>query len=283
MTVRNALRGVIAATATAAGTLAYSAGVPAQAPAMSLADRTLSRPGVRWIHQRTRDADVYVLAGSASAPMLTVLATASQRAVESNLRWLGERTARGRLSLFFVGSRDEMSPFTGTRSGGWSVVAEGTAFLVGNDSTAPAVIHEVMHLLSWRLWGTPGGMWMSEGVATAAVGSCGDWDVDEIAAALYRDRQLPTIAEMRRRFRTGGTQGSAYYISAGSLVSFIDNGWGRNRLRRLWQSGGMAAAGEILGNTTLSVEQRWRSHLASIDPPATWARMSRQIARFGCE
>ena len=249
----------------------------------TLAERTLARPDARWIHRRTADANVYVLSGSMAAPMLPLLALQSQRAIESNLQWLGERASKGRLNLFFVGSRDEMRPFTGTRSGGWSVVAEGTAFLVASDSINPALRHEVMHLLAWRLWGTPGGAWMSEGVATAAVGGCRDWTLDAIAAALYRDRQLATIAEMRRRFRNGGTQGAIHYLSAGSLVEFIDRTWGRDKLRELWQSGGMGGAGRVLGVTPLALEQRWRSHVAEQTTPERWNAMRRQIAALGCE
>ena len=187
------------------------------------------------------------------------------------------------LTLFFVGSRDEMRPFTGSRAAGWSIVGEGTAFFVANDSIRPAIRHEVMHLLSWRLWGTPGGMWMSEGVATAAVGRCNKWEIDGIASALYRDRQLATIDEMRRRFRTGGTQGTINYLSAGSLVSFIDKTWGRDKLRELWQSRGMSGAQQVLGVSPLVIEQRWRDSVMREPPAASWHVISRSIAQSGCE
>lgn len=258
-------------------------GLEAQNAAGTLAERTLARSDVRWIYRRTADANVYVLAGSVAAPMLSYLATESQRAIEANLKWLQERSSRGRLNLFFVGSRDEMRPFTGTRSGGWSVVAEGTAFLVASDSVHPAIRHEAMHLLSWRLWGTPGGVWMSEGVATAAVGGCRDWALDEVAAALYRHRQLATITEMRRRFRNGGTQGTIHYLSAGSLIEFIDRTWGRDKIRQLWRSGGMGGADRVLGVTPLALEERWRSHVAEQVAPQNWNVMRRQVAALGCE
>lgn len=257
--------------------------VEAQRAPATLAQRTLDRSDVRWVHRRTADANVYVLAGSVPATMLTHLAGESQRAIEANLQWLGERGSNGRLNLFFVGSRDEMRPFTGTRSGGWSVVAEGTAFLVASDSVNPALRHEIMHLLSWRLWGIPGGVWMSEGIATAAVGGCRDWTLNEIAAALYRDRQLATIPEMRRRFRNGGTQGAIHYLSAGSLIEFIASMWGRDRLRELWRSGGMAGAERVLGITPLALEQRWRAHVARLTSGVRWRTIQREVAALGCE
>ena len=248
----------------------------------SVADRALTRPGARWVERRTPNADIYVLRGSGAEPKLARIASDSERAIRANLAWLGETNSGGRLRLFFVGSREEMRPFTGTRSSGWSIVAEGTAFFVANDSVNPAIRHETMHLLSWRLWGTPGGVWLSEGLATAAAGRCNAWGIDEIAAALYRDRQLATIAGMRRRFRTGGTQGAVHYISAGSLVQFIDRTWGRERLRHLWKSG-MAGARQSLGASSLAVEQRWRAHVSNQRPQAGWPSIARQIERTGCE
>lgn len=248
-----------------------------------VAERTLENPAGRWIQRRTANANIYVLAGSAAAPLLPRLVPESERAIIGNLQWLGEKRTSRRLNLFFVGSRDEMRPFTGTRSGGWSVVSEGTAFLVANDSVRPALKHEIMHLLSWRHWGTPGGVWLQEGVATAAVRGCHEWTLEEAAASLYREGELATIPDMRRRFKTGGTQGAAHYLSAGSLVTFIDEKWGRDRLRQLWQSGGLASAQSVLGLSTLQLEQRWRTHVVREKAPLRWRDMARQIARAGCE
>jgi hypothetical protein len=213
--------------------------------------------------------------------MSASLATQSENAIKENLAWLGERRSGTRLNLFFVGSRDEQRPFTGTRAGGWSVVSEGTAFLVANDSITPAIRHEVMHLLSWRLWGPTGGVWLSEGVATASTGECRGWTIDEVAAALYREKQLATTTELRRRFRTGGNQGIVHYISAGSLVLYIDESFGRAKLKELWKSG-LAGADEILEITALELERRWRNHIALIVPPARWEKMRKEINLYGC-
>ncbi len=263
--------------------LAMAASTKEQQRGPTVAERTLARTDFRWVLRRTPSANVYVLAGSDAVPLLPRLAVESERAITANLEWLGERRTRERLSLFFVGSRDEQRPFTGTRSMGWSIVAEGTAFFVANDSISPAIRHETMHLLSWRLWGTPGGVWMSEGLATAAVGGCRDWSIDEIASSLYRDRELATISILRRRFRTGGIQGAVHYLSAASLVLYIDAAFGREKLREMWRSGGLAASDRVLGVSTLELERRWRANIEAVPPPARWSAIAREINRQGCE
>jgi len=207
----------------------------------------------------------------------------ADRAIEANMRWLGERRRGERLRLFFVGSRQEMRPFTGTRAGGWSFVEEGTAFFVASAVVRPAIRHETMHLLSWRHWGTPGGRWLSEGTATFAAGGCGVWTIDEIGSALYKEGRLATISELRRNFTLAGERGAANYLSAASLVSFVDSEFGRVKLREVWSSGGLENARQTLGIGVGALEQRWRRHLSRKSSPQSWKEMSKEIELRGCE
>ena len=69
-----------------------------------------------------------------------------------------------RLHLFFVGSYDEMKTLGYDTHGAWSIPEEGTAFFIGTKEESPALRHESMHLLSWRLWGAPSSFWISEGL-----------------------------------------------------------------------------------------------------------------------
>ena len=124
---------------------------------------------------------------------------------------------------------------------------------------------------------------MSEGVATAAAGGCNRWTIDELAGVLYRERELPTIAAMRRRFRTAGIMGAAYYLSAASLILHIDRTYGRDKVREMWQNGGMANVHRTLGITPLTLEREWRKHLSSQPIKGRWREMSRVIDSEGCE
>lgn len=247
------------------------------------ARKALATDSVSWIHRRTANADIYVLANTPVAAMAATLSRDAERAIDANMRWLGERRRGERLRLFFVGSRQEMRPFTGTRAGGWSFVEEGTAFFVASEIVRPAIRHETMHLLSWRHWGTPGGRWLSEGTATFAAGSCGVWTIDQIGAALYKEGRLATISELRRNFTLAGDRGAVNYLSAASLVSFVDSEFGRAKLRELWTSGGLERARQTLGIGVGALEQRWRQHLSRKTSPQSWKEMSKEIELRGCE
>jgi hypothetical protein len=247
----------------------------------SAARKALATPGPSWNVIRTANAELYFRAGF-SAEARSRIAAAAERAIGDNLAWLGApRTDR--LRLFFVGSREEMRPFTGSTPGGWSVTAEGTAFFVANDSVRPALRHETMHLLSWRLWGTPAGTWMSEGLAALSVGKCLGYTVDELNAAMKAADLLVPLDDLRRRFDFNGERGVLHYLQSASLMQHIDRRFGRARLRELWSSGGLARAPEILGIDVATLERDWRSSAGANIPAATWPAIWRDMRSHGCE
>jgi hypothetical protein len=227
-----------------------------------------------------------VLAGSAAERLWDTLPADVERAVAAARAWLGDPPApagEARLQLFFVGSREAMRPLVGWTPGGYAEVDDGTAFFVANADTRPALRHEVMHLLSWRRWGRPGGVWLSEGVATNAAGGCGGLAVDDVAAVLLRERMLPPLDTLRRAFDVRGRTGAVQYLASASLVGYVDRTYGRAGLRALWTAGLRGAEGAI-GVDAATLERGWRAALARYPAPAvTWPGLWSAIGARGCE
>ena len=246
------------------------------------ARRALAAAGLRWIRRATPHADLYVLARSAAAAQLPKLPDAAERAITANLAWLGAPAPGPRLRLFFVGSRAEMRPLTGGTPGGWAEVAEGTAFFVANSSAPAALRHETMHLLSWRYWGTPGGPWLSEGVATLAAPRCGGHALADLAAALDRAGRLVSFDTLRRGFVTGGDVGLVHYLESADVAAYVDHVYGRAGLRALW-AGGLRGAPRAIGVTADTLEAHWRADVARRTPTASWNTMHRAVEARGCE
>jgi hypothetical protein len=207
-----------------------------------------------------------------------------ERAIAADLDWLGEgkRARELRLHLFFVGSREEMRPVTGGTPGGHAIPEEGTAYFVAMDSVSPPLRHELMHLLSWRLWGTPGGEWLSEGVATAAGGRCNEWSLEETAAALHRANRLVPLETLRRGFVVAGDAGVVHYLQSASIVRYVERVHGRRGVRALWSSG-LRGVQQSLGVDVATLERGWRADLGKRAAPASWATMSAAIRARGCE
>jgi hypothetical protein len=245
------------------------------------ASRALHDPKYHWITRRTEHLELHAKANSALASALRDLGEAAERAVTWDLRILGERSSGARMHLFFVASRAEMVPLVGAGPGGHAVVAEGTAFLVANDSVHPPLRHELMHLLSWRLWGTPAGEWVSEGLATFAAG-CGNHDMNDVAAALARANRLAPFSAIRHTFVFAGEAGAANYFQAASMIAFTRSTYGVDRLRTFWSTG-LAASGRSLGVEAAVLEAQWRAAIDRRTASATWQSVWREVLAHGCE
>lgn len=136
------------------------------------------------------------------------------------------------MRLFFVGSRDQIEPITGSRAPGLSETGSGSAFFVLTDSVRMGLRHEVMHLLSWRAWGVPSAFWMSEGLATASVPACGGLTTGVVVAMLDRARLFIPLETLRTNFSFSGDTGFVLYLEAADLVQFVDKTYGRTNSER---------------------------------------------------
>jgi hypothetical protein len=213
---------------------------------------------------------------------LTSIVAKVNASVATNLAWLGTPMTGARLRIVLVGSRDEMRPLTSSTPGGWSETGEGTAFFVANDSIQPALRHEIMHLLSWRLWGPPAGIWLSEGVASVAGGSCRGYGFAQVAAAMDHAGRLVPFDSVRHQFVFAGEQGAIDYLESASVVDYLDRTFGRAKLRALWTSG-LSDSPRLLGRTAPELEVAWREEIRKTRAPASWDVMWSAINAHGCE
>lgn len=262
----------------AASARSQSAAVDTLPPAARAA---LEATDISWKSRRTPHAVVYALAGSAAEKRLAADAQRAERAIVANLGFLGIRSPGPRLRIFLVGSREQMRRFAGGHAyGGLSVTAEGTAFLVANDSVRPALKHETMHLLSWRHWGPPAAPWLSEGLATLAVGPCQGHSVAQLVVAAKMAGLFAPLDTLRSAFVNEREIGVVHYVEAASLVQHVDRKYGRKKLRALWSSGRPEGA---LGVEAPALEKGWKESLSRIAPKSSWARIWKGIDARGCE
>ena len=272
--------GMLAVCLTAGTTLARAQDSLAGAPRAKAA---LNMPGRGWHFQRTRNADIYILAGSAAESRSRWIRDAVERDIKTDLDWIHEPALGIRLRLFFVGTRAEMKVFTGTTYGGLPFIEEGSVFFATDDSLPPALRHEMMHVISWRAWGPPSTPWLSEGVATLLAGGCAGYSIDEIVATLYREKRLASLETLWRRFDVHGEKGVMYYMQAASLFDFVDREFGRAKLRALWPIGAYANIRRRLGVDLATLERRWLADVARQKPGDSWAAIWSATKARGCE
>ena len=146
----------------------------------------------------------------------------------------------------------------------------------------PPLRHEVMHLLSGRLWGPPALMWMAEGTGTLITRECGGQELGAIAAELSREGRLVPLDTLWHHFNAGWETGAIYSIEAASLIDYIERVYGRAQLRALWQADRDDQIERILGVHVATLEREWRATVTRSTPSPPWTEVFRRIAVAGC-
>ncbi|HEX7240044.1 MAG TPA: hypothetical protein VF263_07245 [Longimicrobiaceae bacterium] len=250
---------------------------PAAHPPGAVRD-ALADPGRRWVSADTPHFHLHAPRGSHAAPRLRRLGAEAERARSAGLALLGARDGP-RMELVFVDGRAEMARYVGRPVGGMGIVEQDAAFFVHDPAHGAALRHEVMHVLSWRIWGPAWDRVLSEGVATYAAGHCRGHGFHDLAAALRRDGKWVSLEELDERF--GGVDDLASYLLGASLVGYVRERWGMAAVRGLWTRG-LGRSGEVVGMDREALEAGWKRHLdrEASPVPAGWEAAVR--AR-GCE
>lgn len=148
------------------------------------------------------------------------------------------------------------------------ILEDGSSFiiLVVNDSVRPYTRHEVMHDVSFKLWGATheGGSWMSEALATYADGQCQNVANIVVARDLLKRNPTLTMEELAERFwAMSALDKHATYVLGASVIGFLWQAGGRETVRRVWQNGEWPSASALGGSPPASdLNSRWRAYVA---------------------
>ena len=246
----------------------------------------LARRDYRWLRVPTAHFDMYVQAGSPSDLHRREVGAAAERALAADLARLDAQQFPDRISLLFVTSRSQMRELTGFAFGGTALVepeegGDAAMFVARPSDGQGALRHELMHLITFKLWGQPVGSpaWLVEGIGTWGPGSCAGHAFDALAARLLLDEQLPTLDTLVHHF--DNADNLAAYLASASLVQYVHDRYGTPGLRAIWQRG----LGTVLathGESPASLEASWRTHLRTRVSPAPRTARQEILAR-GCE
>lgn len=247
----------------------------------------LARPDIRWSRHDVEHFRLYAMQGSYAEAHFPTLGAAAEAARSHDLELLGDSDYPRQVTLIFVPSREAMRSFVGWPAGGWGVAAENGAFFLASDSVSPALRHELMHVFSWNRWGTPfggpgAGQWISEGLATYAVGGCQEIGLHTLAATYGDAGQLVPWARLGSGFDVSTL---AAYAQAGSIIDYVRGRFGADGLRQLWRAG-LPGLETLTGVPVEQMETEWRALLAAAPPPARredGRSLAARVRREGCE
>ncbi len=251
-------------------------------PPAGLARSALSQPGVNWEHTRRPGLRIYWRHSSWAARLSDSLAVRAREARSHDLALLGAKEYHPPIDVFYLDSRAELEALVGMRATGFSDRANRTVLLVANNGWRPFERHEIMHVLSYQLWGPPADPpdWISEGLAVFADGDCAGHPIDALVSQWRRKGELFPLDSLTGGFRALGDLRA--YLQAGSFIGWIYNTRGRDAVRQLWQRG-PAVAADSLGISLDSLDAAWRRDLASegVQPGIPSVELTR-IQERGC-
>jgi len=234
-----------------------------------LAERMLSDRAADWLTTDVPGAYIHLRQGSAAeADRREIVESVS--AVRHELLALleGPQSSDAALGahLFFVNSRDDTQRLAGRPLVGFIQQGEPTGVFVYTRGChlAPLLRHELTHLYTLELWGSPkAGQWLVEGVGVWAAGKCQEHSPDELAAGALARGALVPLRQLATAFRDLGED--VAMPQAGSLVGFLIRRKGLVAVQDFWKRE-RPPAEHPLGPDGATLEKAWLDSLSGVGP-----------------
>ncbi len=202
----------------------------------------IETPGKRIVMYRHKNPD-YPVPAPAS---LSRLDSAAMNALE----FTGELNYSRPIRIIVTPDMAGIKDLTGKTTNGIAFPKEN--LIVEMDGVTGAC-HEILHLIGTNSWGKPKA-WISEGMAVYCDDNWWGYDLHALARYLQLNRKLTPLKALIRDKGFHSIDPRYSYPQAGSMVRFIDQQYGRQKLIKLWQTNDFSAS---LGKTAEEIEIAW--------------------------
>jgi hypothetical protein len=226
----------------------------------NLVQKALDDSTFNWKSCDSKGVRIYYQPGSFAEQHRAMILRSVTTTVDESLEFLGETKYHSTLHVFYVESREEMQRIVGRPYTGLANWTANGVFVVINPDWRSFEKHELTHVFTMELWGSPHAesSWMIEGIALCSDGWCREYAVDEIASYYLATEQLPPLRELFDNFRAlGEIRGGVY---AASIIGFIREEYGTDTLKQLWLEGS-GVLNDLLGAGVDEVEDSWKAYL----------------------
>lgn len=238
--------------------------------------KTLSAAPDTWIRDSTAQFTLQAQKGVRAENDLKAIGRRLEQ-TQSELLHLLKEDSPQRLQLYFLKDRKTLTSYTGFPANGYTDTENGIIYFVDKAPFHLAFRHEMMHALSWRLWGPPHGYWLSEGLAVFASKGCGGYPLHTLARAIQQEGKLTPFENMKDTFDFRAIEPS---LQSASMVQYLYETYGLAALKSVWKAGWKKAE-QAIGVPAGKLERGW---LACIRQPKYSAvvRWS-DLRTSGCE
>jgi hypothetical protein len=224
-----------------------------------LAVYAFNRPNLDWKVQSSKHFRIYYLPGSTAEHQIDTLLVQNEESLASHLELLKAPEYNRVIDLFYFDTRHQIEEIVTKPFRALADAESMTVLAVRNDEDIARDAHEIMHVVSFDLWGEWDRRnelaWLSEGLATYADKPCSGYEMSVLAAHILKNtKDSVPLGSLATKFREYPEM--IGYIQMASFVEFVIDEYGIDRLRALWDDG-YAGVEKVLENDLASVEQDW--------------------------
>ena len=239
-------------------------------------EKTISSTGDNWKYDSTKHFKLRAQKGVRSRDSMQPIGEKIEIIQQELLSILKESEPQY-LEVYFLKDRETLTSYTGFPAKGYTDTEKGIIYFVDKEPFHLAFRHELMHALSWRLWGNPKGFWLSEGIAVFASRNCAGYDLHALAHAVSKQNKIVSFKSLTETFDFRSLEPS---LQSASFVQYIYDNYGITALKKFWQSG-LKNSNNIIDVSAIELEKRWRKYIdqEKFETDIDWDK----IKQSGCE
>ena len=182
-----------------------------------------------------------------------------QKAIEENLKLIGETEFNNIIDVEFLRTRKEMLKYGGMAAQGLALPESDVLFSLLKDKGSP-IKHEMMHMITMYKWGTPptSSTWMNEGLATYAGGTCFKYSLEEIYKYFIQSDKLIAMDKLSQDFYKNPDM--IAYTQSAFICKFLIENYGILKFKELWKNG-YEKLNEIYGFGSQTLEKNLKDYI----------------------
>ncbi len=240
----------------------------ASAEPVGLAAYTLGLSEFDWQTRSSQHYRIHYLPGSVAERQIDTLLERNEKYIDSHLAILEADDFRRVIDLFYFDSRDQIEAVVTKPFRALADAENLTVLAVRNSDEVARDAHEIMHVVSFDLWGgwdrRSELAWLAEGLATYSDEPCNGYEMSELAANILMNTEdnvpLDSLARQFRKYPE-----MVGYMLMASFVEYVLDMYGAGKLRELWLAD-YDALESVVGKDAAAVEDEWHKYVCDKYP-----------------
>lgn len=225
--------------------------------------KLITHPEFEWLTDSIgSDIILYYEPGSYMETHLPLAKERIQFHYSSTLNFIEADSFPEIIHYFVLENRSRMEKLTGVKTNGLANYKENyVTAIFSKEINSTFSNHELFHVIAMNEWGAPQ-TWVNEGMAVYSDRYWHSYPLHELAKFLVdQDKAIPT-KKLVRNFRRHDTMIS--YPQMGSFVMYLEEAYGREKIRRIWNSGRRGIL-KTFEKPLDALEQDWLNMLETVE------------------